>query len=498
MHRSRRAAAHAAAVLLVFPVWAGSQPDPRVVEMSRGVSQGYLEMMLLQLTGDRPFWIDGDAFRIDTRLSGTDGMDAAAQLLEQEFLRSGLEVRRHEYLGTHLEDIAFADSLHGWAVGDGGAILATRDGGECWTRQGSAAEQLHAVAALSGERAVAAGRTGTVLWTEDGGARWEWIETGSTRLRGVAFVDSLQGWMCGDDGGVFRTRDGGRQWTRQDTRVEERLNGVSFVDSLTGWVVGRRGYVLRTQNGGLDWTRLQIDGQPTLYAVEFLDSLTGWIAAEGGRVMNTADGGETWDSTAVDTAVTLYDLAFLDAERGWIVGGGGLIFQTTDGGVTWARSESGLAGELKAVTMTGGGWVAGHSALLALQDGVRWEDRQEAVEDRWVNVEATLPGAVDPEESYLLCGHFDSISEVAALRAPGADDNASGTALVVAAARALSGTRFEKTLTFVCFSGEENGLRGSADYAARFSKNGSPPLGVINADMVGYDPRSVGDVWISF
>jgi len=75
------------------------------------------------------------------------------------------------------------------------------------------------------------------------------------------------------------------------------------------------------------------------------------------------------------------------------------------------------------------------------------------------NVIAELPGQVDPSIIYIVGGHYDSTSSSAA--APGADDNASGTAGVREIARILSQYDFKYTLRFVAFSAEELGLRES-------------------------------------
>jgi hypothetical protein len=76
--------------------------------------------------------------------------------------------------------------------------------------------------------------------------------------------------------------------------------------------------------------------------------------------------------------------------------------------------------------------------------------------------------------------------------APGADDNASGTVTVLEAARVLADYDFQKSIRFVLFAGEEQGLLGSAHYAALAAANGDQILGVINLDMIGYDGNNDG------
>jgi len=98
------------------------------------------------------------------------------------------------------------------------------------------------------------------------------------------------------------------------------------------------------------------------------------------------------------------------------------------------------------------------------------------------NVEGTLPGK-DPlsDEIYIVCGHYDSVNG-----APGADDNASGTAAVMACAEIMSQYAFDHTVRFVAFCGEEQGLLGSHVYAQEASQNGDNIVAVLNADMISY------------
>lgn len=102
------------------------------------------------------------------------------------------------------------------------------------------------------------------------------------------------------------------------------------------------------------------------------------------------------------------------------------------------------------------------------------------------NVVATLPGTVDPTRVVYICGHMDATSDTPTVCAPGADDNGSGTAAVVEAARILSQYLFEYTIKFVCFNGEEQGLVGSAAYAADMAAQGENIIGVYNCDMIAY------------
>ena len=98
------------------------------------------------------------------------------------------------------------------------------------------------------------------------------------------------------------------------------------------------------------------------------------------------------------------------------------------------------------------------------------------------NVEATLEGTnASSDEIYIICGHFDSVPD-----SPGADDDGSGTVIAMAAAYIMSQYSFEHDIRFVTFSGEEEGLLGSHEYAAEADANGDNIVAVLNADMIGY------------
>ena len=92
------------------------------------------------------------------------------------------------------------------------------------------------------------------------------------------------------------------------------------------------------------------------------------------------------------------------------------------------------------------------------------------------NVYGILPGTEFPNQSWMICAHYDDMPSGST--APGADDNASGTAAVLEAARVLSQESFPYTIIFALWDEEEQGLVGSDYYANQASANGDSILGV--------------------
>lgn len=100
------------------------------------------------------------------------------------------------------------------------------------------------------------------------------------------------------------------------------------------------------------------------------------------------------------------------------------------------------------------------------------------------NVVGVQRGLASPDELYIICGHYDSYSTGS--NAPGADDNGTGTAAVIEAARILGRRQFEATIVYLAVSGEEQGLLGSEAWASQARARSMDIRGAINLDMVGW------------
>ncbi len=109
------------------------------------------------------------------------------------------------------------------------------------------------------------------------------------------------------------------------------------------------------------------------------------------------------------------------------------------------------------------------------------------------NVLARKDGLGRPDIVYVFSAHYDSTSEDPLVSAPGADDNASGVAAVLEAARILADHDTRHSLWFVLTAAEEQGSLGSAHMVEWLGDEDVDVRGVIAPDMIAYWPLGDGD-----
>ncbi len=114
------------------------------------------------------------------------------------------------------------------------------------------------------------------------------------------------------------------------------------------------------------------------------------------------------------------------------------------------------------------------------------------------NVIGRIEGSESPDEWVIIGAHYDSRNEINnadnAANTPGADDNASGCAGVIEAARVLAPYRPRRTVLFMCYSGEEQGLYGSLRHAESLKASGdlAKVQAMLNMDMIGWVASDLG------
>ncbi|HEX2694313.1 MAG TPA: M28 family peptidase, partial [Acidobacteriota bacterium] len=105
-----------------------------------------------------------------------------------------------------------------------------------------------------------------------------------------------------------------------------------------------------------------------------------------------------------------------------------------------------------------------------------------------------LKGTNFPDDIVIVCAHLDSTSPEPDTLAPGADDDASGTAAVMETARVLARHPTDYTVRFIAFTGEEQGLYGSQAYSIAARDLKERIVGVVNLDMIAYADRMPEDL----
>ena len=271
-------------------------------------------------------------------------------------------------------------------------------------------------------------------------------------------------------GSVLRPVDGAplaleREWTPHGGSARERVTGpIAFV-----------GYGISAPASGYDdWAGIDVrdavvlalDGAPPHLAGVRVSRLEKLIAAQraGARAMLIV-GDRLPALSATAAAVKL-----------------------VSGTLTPAAADTLLAPDTSLAQLTRTLTERKAPASLVTARRVEMSVTLEAADRTAVNVIGVLPGRPGPlaEEAIVLGAHYDHLGLTGGAIHPGADDNASGTAVVVGLARAFAAVGgLDRTLVFVLFGAEEIGLVGSGHYVRHPTIPLARTVAMLNFDMVG-------------
>ena len=474
---------------------ANKSPIPAILD---SVNIDKLYMTIRQLSGEEPFLNNNQLDTIATRYSNSPQFYKSQNYVESRFEQMGYTAELFPFTSKmEFRDIEFApdNPKIGWLTSEG-KIYGTNDGGKNWYVQLSNMGTIfNSVCSIDEKTAWVIGNDGSILKTVDGAT---WIRESSPTtedLRCVKFLNSQMGWICGDKGIILKSIDGGNNWRIISSPRNDDLISIYFVDDKNGWAVGTNETIIYSGDSGTTWTS-QFSGAnegPFLNAVYFINDTTGFAVGWPGIVLKTIDGGSDWvdaDST-ISKDNGYQDIDFSGPYNGMILGVNGAGYRTTDGGRTWESINNSGQTSLFCLDMIDDKtiWVAGNNRLMqSIDSGITWTSQISNIHENIINnVYAIKKGKSFPDEYYIICAHYDAVSQTPMTRTPGADDNASGTATVIEAARILSKYDFQYSIQFMLFAGEEQGMVGSHAYASYAKVNGKQIKGVINLDMIGYD-----------
>ncbi|MFH1680673.1 MAG: M20/M25/M40 family metallo-hydrolase [Candidatus Eisenbacteria bacterium] len=351
-----------------------------------------------------------------------------------------------------LNDVSAAGESIVWAVGEGGRVI--RGDGSGWALVDTlGTDPLPAVDFLDEEHGMILSRVGVVYRTEDGGETWTADALTTSFLMDVEYVDPRHAWACGANGTIFAWGPSG--WEDQPSGTHRAIQDLDFRDSTFGIAALSEASALIWEGAG--WRRAPT-GVAFGYAAGAASDSTVWLAGLDAlrltHVIRSDDRGNSWKEAVFPFGILWrsVNLIHFGSENEVLLGGyDGLFVRSGDGGATWS--------------------------LASLPEAIVHVSR---------NVYADLRGCSEPESLVILSAHYDSYSLAAPYTdAPGADDDASGVAAVLEAARVFASSPAEKTLRFLLFSGEELGLLGSTAYAIEARERGEKIAADIQIDMIG-------------
>ena len=304
-----------------------------------------------------------------------------------------------------LNSVHFSDVNNGWAVGEYGIIMHTRDGGEFWSTQTSGdTAELRSVYFTDAYKGWAAGEEGIIIHTNDGGENWSTqYSRDDYYLNGLFFMDanngyavgyyfSFSGWTITYYSRILHTTDGGENWSNQLSQTHIRVRDIHFIDQNNGWAVGDRfelwettvPVAIHTTDGGDNWSTLYFQTPGSFDKVFFIDANNGWIVGVDSTIINTTDGGENWFVQPALTSSYLFCIYFTDSNTGWAAGGGGTIMHTTDGGENWNPQISCTSSTINSMHFIDAytGWAVGndgtiiHTMTGGVATGIKEDDDQ--------------------------------------------------------------------------------------------------------------------------
>ncbi len=447
-----------------------------------------------------------------TRCTDTTGCDAARDYIRNFFASQNLDATRFEFECMYLSDAQYAAAPGAIVLTTSFATLRlTADGGSSWrTVSAEGTAYVKASYWFDARRGLLVGYNNKIGKTADGGWTWEYF-TFEPRHKFcypeiLYFVTDKTGWMAGGrkisaaaaaetEPFLKKTSDGGRTWTDQALPSGFSATTVDFYDERHGWLggydfVSREPAVLYTDDGGATWRRGTLfSKQLSVRDIAAAGPREAWGAYGTAYLLHTTDG-LNWTYSETGVFGVYNHVEFPDSGHGYA--GGDKMIKTTDGGGSWREVKAAppLTCDFMSFADANHGLFCeryGEHLYRTTDGGATFEDAVGAMDRTAENVVGERRGSEAPDEVVIIGGHFDSASDHLPSWAPGAEDNASGTACAMAAARAFKNASFKRTVRYLAFGAEESGLVGSRAYADYCARKGEKVVAVLNADMVCYD-----------
>jgi photosystem II stability/assembly factor-like uncharacterized protein len=244
------------------------------------------------------------------------------------------------------------------AVGERGFVLVSDDAGKSWKAVGTPVVRTLTSVAFNGDKlGVAVGHGGSLVRTEDGGNTWTEVpmdEAYGESLLGVTALGDGKFAAYGAFGQYFDSLDGGKSWTKRMILSEEFENHISQVVPVNGtlWMVTEYGTIARCDAECTDFVEVPSPYQGSFFGMVVAPDGALVLFGMRGTIFRSVDGGVTWQKIETGTTATFNAGRTLADGRIILVGNAGLVATSTDNGqnfkIEWSPAGRGISSIVEA------------------------------------------------------------------------------------------------------------------------------------------------------
>jgi len=221
------------------------------------------------------------------------------------------------FIGFHVYDFQFFDSINGYASGTN-RIAKTTNNGLNWTVSTIQSNgQIYFINQNTGWTISGNATSGSnILKTTDAGITWQiqYATTNFKMIYDVFFVNENTGYASGYRHGIYKTTDGGLNWFSQSEQTGANgLYSIYFINANSGWTVGdfystTNTNTYYTTNGGTNWINTNGVVSGRLNRVKINNSPVGYIAGQNQAMFRTTNAGGL-TSVKINPGVTPSDFS---------------------------------------------------------------------------------------------------------------------------------------------------------------------------------------------
>ncbi|MCX7875098.1 MAG: YCF48-related protein [Melioribacteraceae bacterium] len=237
-----------------------------------------------------------------------------------------------------------------------------------WKSPKPQGNNLRAVTIVDNNKFYAVGYGGTIVYTENGGTTFSVTHYVNNFIKSLNDCGNFPGTnthiAVGDDGGYFKSSDYGKTWMHlNDIGLPENftIKTIHFIDENNAFIAGSEGRVYKTTNAGNNWSNLTTPLTGTISTINFYNSQIGWIFDEY-LYATTTNGGSNWQ-WKFNLPAPVNSASLLNETDGLIATNDGKIYKTTNLGDNWNEVYSG-SNSINKLKKQGGG-----NLILGVGDG---------------------------------------------------------------------------------------------------------------------------------